>query len=192
MIDFVRGKVMFIYPDSISVDCGHFGIKVFVPLKLISRIGEGDEVFLFTQVIIPPEGTPNIYGFESRDERHLFNLLLKIPKVGSRIAMSLLSHFSAEQIYGIVRAKDVDSLSLVPGLGRKLSERVIFELRSRIKAEESSEVREIVEALESLGYSKREVLRALEGMDVREMVVEDVIKEALRRLSGGKFGEGKP
>jgi Holliday junction DNA helicase RuvA len=189
MIDFVCGEVHAIYSSSICIKCGSFGVNVFVPIKVVSKVKRGDSIFLYTQLIIPPEGTPNIYGFENIEERNLFNLLIKIPKVGSKTALSILSHFDVEQIKTIVSSKDIDSLSLVPGLGRKLSERVIFELRSRIRLEESLEKRELVEVLESLGYKRKDILASIKDLDVRTMGFEDAVKEAIRRLSGGKFGK---
>ncbi len=189
MIDFICGEVHALRSNSICVKCGSFGLSVFVSLKVISKVNVGDEVFLYTQLIVPPEGTPNIYGFENIEERDLFNLLVKIPKVGSKTAMSILSHFSVDQIRSIVESKDIDSLSLVPGLGKKLSERVIFELRSKLKAGERSEFRELVDVLESLGYKRKEILESIKGLNVKELGFENAVKEAISRLSGGKFAK---
>ncbi|WP_456485015.1 Holliday junction branch migration protein RuvA [Desulfurobacterium sp.] len=188
MLDFVKGKVAFKYSDGISIECGGIGIKVFVPLSTLSRIVVGEEAFFFTKVIFPPEGTPAIYGFESEEERKLFELLTRIPKIGSRTALNILSHFSKQELTKIVETKDIKTLSTVPGLGKKLSERLIFELASKLKTKENEKERELIEVLENLGYSRREIVKILSKIDTENLTFEEAVKKLTLLLSGGKFG----
>lgn len=188
MIDCLKGQVIFKYPDSVSLLCGSIAFRVFVPLGLLTEVEEGDSLGLFTKLIFPPEGTPSLYGFRTREEREFFEELLKVPKVGSKVAMSIISHFSYEELKEIVSSMDVKTLSTVPGLGKKLSERVILELKGKLVKEESIP-EELFEILGSLGYSKKEIMSAVKEIDlkVKDRSIEEVVKEIIKKLSGRKF-----
>ncbi|WP_456397249.1 Holliday junction branch migration protein RuvA [Desulfurobacterium sp.] len=188
MLDFVKGEVAFKYSDSISIECGGIGIKVFVPLSVLTKVSPGAKIFLFVKLIFPPEGTPSIYGFETEEERELFEVLTGIPKIGSRTALNILSHFSKEELVKIVEAKDVTTLATVPGLGKKLSERLIFELASKLKTKESGKDKELIEVLENLGYSRKDIIKALSKMNTENLNLEEAVKKLTLLLSGGNFG----
>ncbi|ADY73968.1 Holliday junction ATP-dependent DNA helicase ruvA [Desulfurobacterium thermolithotrophum DSM 11699] len=188
MIDYLKGKVIFKYSDSISLLCGSIAFRVFVPLNLLTEIREGDKVALFVKFTLPSEGTPSLYGFKTREERVFFEELLKIPKVGSKVAMSVISHFSLDELRNIVSTKDVKTLSTVPGLGKKLSERVILELKDKpIFGEERNIPSELLEILTALSYSRKEVVKAVEGIDLKDRSIEELVKEVVKKLSGRKF-----
>ncbi|WP_457567512.1 Holliday junction branch migration protein RuvA [Desulfurobacterium sp.] len=187
MIDFIRGRVVFKYPDGIGVECGGIGVKISVPLPLLTKIHQEEEVFLFIKLIFPPEGTPVLYGFETEEERKLFELLTRIPKIGSRTALNILSHFSKQELIKIVETKDAKTLATVPGLGKKLSERLIFELSSKLKLEENERERELIEILENLGYARKEIVKILSQIDIENLSFEEAIKKLTLLLSGGKF-----
>jgi Holliday junction DNA helicase RuvA len=183
MVDLVRGTVIRKYPDSLSVLCGSFALKIFVPLRLLTEVKEGDAVELFTKLILPPEGTPTLYGFETKEERSLFETLLKIPKVGAKVAMGIISHFSKEELEAIVSAGDAKTLSSVPGLGKKLSERIILELKGKLN-ERTPLPKELVDVLTSLGYSKREIISKLKSDELGTLPLEEAVKLAVQKLSG--------
>lgn len=185
MIDYLKGKVLRKYENAVTLFCGGVGLKVYVPSRLISEISVGEEVELFVEPVFPPEGAPSLYGFPNDEERETFRELLKIPKVGSKVALSIVSSFSPEQLKQIVASGDVDTLSSVHGLGKKLSKRIISELSARLK--EKVEIpEEVMGALLSLGYTKGEINRCLAGVDFKDLSVEEGIKKALRILGKGK------
>ena len=188
MVDYLKGRVFRKYGNAVTLLCGPLGIKVFVPLPLLNRVEEGDEVELFTELIVPPEGTPTLYGFETEEERELFRKLIKVPKVGSKVAISILSHVEPEEFRRAVLEGDVDHLSKIPGLGKKLSERIISELRPAVEEEKVRKIpAELYEILTSLGYKKSEINSALKGINLEGLTVNDAVKLALKRLSGRKF-----
>ncbi|RUM88782.1 MAG: hypothetical protein DSZ25_01680 [Thermovibrio sp.] len=182
MFDYLKGEVFRKYSASISLLCGSIGFKVFVPLSLLRELSEGEVVELFVEPVFPPEGAPVLYGFKSEEERELFRELLKIPKVGSKVALSILSHLTPERLMDIVESGNVEELSSVPGLGRKLSLRIIGELSGRLE-KKSSIPQEVVEVLLSLGY-KRSEIDSLKGINLTDMSIEEAVKEAVKRLSG--------
>ena len=188
MVDFLKGKVFKKYGNALSLLCGFIGFKVFVPVSFLNEVNEGEEVELFTELILPPEGTPALYGFRSEEERKLFRELVKVPKVGSKVALSILSHMEPGEFKRAVSEGDVESLSRVPGLGKKLSERIVSELRPKLEEEKIKQVpAELYEVLTSLGYKKSEINRALKGINLDGLSINEAVKLVLKRLSGSRF-----
>ncbi len=188
MIDFIEGEVKFKYPDGIGVSCGGMGIKILIPTQFLAKVKPGAKVFLFIKLLLPQEGSPTVYGFEKEEDRKLFELLIKTPKVGSRTALNILSHFNKKELEQIVSSKDIKTLSTVPGLGKKLSERLIFELSRKLKTEETGKNFEILEILENLGYQRKEIINALNKLETENLPLEKIVKKLTGILSGGKFG----
>ncbi len=188
MIDIITGKVIEKYPTAIVVMVQGIGYRVFAPLKVISNCNENETIKLYTKLILPPEGTPKLYGFDNEGDRKLFEELLRIPKVGAKVALSTISHFSPGEISEIVESSDVKRLSSVPGLGKKLSERVILELKGRLKLQKGNLPMELVEALESLGYRRSEIFKVLSKSNVNfeKLPIEEAVKKAIGVISGGK------
>jgi Holliday junction DNA helicase RuvA len=181
MVDSIRGTVVRVHEDGITIACGCFTVKVFVPQSLLKSIKAGQTVELFTKLTFPPEGTPSIYGFATTKERALFEVLTKIPRLSSKVAMNLLSRLGTDGLKEAVASEDVETLSCVPGIGRKLSRRIIAELKSAFKEEPPPA--ELVKALTSLGYSRKEIARALEGESFSGLSLEDAIKAVVQKLS---------
>ena len=181
MIDYLRGKVWENYGDSISVLCGSIGYKVYVPIKLLTSVKKGDDIELYVHFTMPKEGSPVLYGFQTLEERNLFETLLKIHGVGAKVALNVVSHFSKEEFENVVASEDVETLSSVPGLGKKLSQRIIVEMKNRI--EKSPHIPpDLLEILTSLGYKKSEIVKSLKGIDFSKPI-EQLVKEAVAVLS---------
>ena len=185
MIDYLKGKVLRKYENAVTLLCGSVGFKVYVPSRLISEVSVGEEVELFVEPVFPQEGAPSLFGFPTEEERETFRELLKIPKVGSKVALSIVSAFSPEELRGIVASQDVETLSSVHGLGKKLSRRIISELSTKLK-EKANVPEEVVGALLSLGYKKGEINRYLAGVNFEGLSVEEGIKRALQILGRRK------
>lgn len=186
MIDFIKGQVIFKYRDSVSLLCGDIAFRIFVPSDVVKEVREEDSLELFTKLIFPAEGAPSLYGFRTREERTVFEELLKIPKVGSKVAMNIISHFSCKELQRIISSEDVETLSTVPGLGKKLSERIVLELRGKIREKEALP-EELFAILTSLGYSRKEITSAIGDLNVKDKPIEELVKEVVKRLSGRKF-----
>ena len=182
MIDFVEGEVVEAGEGYAVLKAGSFGIRVLTPAKL----EEGERALLFTELLIPQEGVPTLYGFRSREERELFRKLTKVPKVGAKVALSILSVFPPEELTEAILSGDFEKLTRVPGLGKKLSQRIVLELKGKLKAEGQELPQELLEVLKALGYSKKEVRSSLKGINLEGLTLEEAVKEALKRLSGSK------
>lgn len=180
MIDFIEGEVVEVGKGYGVLKVGSFGLRVLTS----SPLCKGQRALLFTELIFPQEGVPLLYGFLTKEERELFRELVKVPKVGAKVALSILSAFSPEEVKEAVFSGDFEKLTRVPGLGKKLSQRIVLELRGRLKEKELREIpTDLLEVLKSLGYSRREIGDALKGVNLQGLSLEEAVKEALKRLA---------
>jgi Holliday junction DNA helicase RuvA len=194
MISSLRGILASKKIESITVDVNGVGYEVFVPLKTFSKLPEeGNSIFLFIQTIVK-EDDISLYGFSSVQEREVFRILRLAKGVGSKTAFALLSSFDAEDIMGYIISEDAASISLVPGIGRKTAERIIFELRDRVKkyiekAPLASGPRielDVELALISLGYSLKDAKDAIKKSGSQlggDFTIEEMVKTALKHLA---------
>ncbi len=181
MVEFIAGEVVERGEEFVVIRCSQLGFKVLTPRP---KELEG-EVLLFTQLVLPSEGSPILYGFRTKEEREIFKLLQKVPKVGTKVALSILSKFSPQELKEIISCGDYQRLTSVQGLGKKLSQRIVLELKGKLE-EEREVPKELYQVLKALGYKKSEVKEALKGINLDGLSLEEAVKEAVKRLSGSK------
>lgn len=192
MINFIIGNVVSIEDEYVVIQNNGIGYKVFTSAnsKMDLEIGKENQM-LHTQMFVRDDGI-YLYGFTSLEEMDMFNLLLRVSKVGPKIGIGVLSTLSPRQIQKAILTGDVPTLTKTPGIGKKTAERIIVELKDRIdipliETEEvevkSLEYNQAIDGLLSLGYSRFEVEKAIKSLDYRKMTVEDIIREALKKLS---------
>ncbi len=182
MIALVRGEIAERGADHVIVDVRGVGYKVFVP-----RHPASDSVTLFTHHVVR-EDAQQLYGFESREELALFELLITVPNVGPRAALSLLSVSRPSALAAAIASGDVAALARAPGVGKKTAERLIVDLRGRVgKGERDQSLRaaavddEAASALQALGYTAAEALAALRGVPgAGAATTEERVTAALR------------
>lgn len=192
MIEFIRGKLDSRRDDSLVIDLGGFGIRVFVSKFSLSRFSSvvlGGEVMIFCYLRLREDGA-DLYGFHSRDELRLFRLLNTISGVGPKSAISILNVASLEELVSAISEKRVDLLTNASGIGRKTAERIVLELGSRVVAPGADAVvkkmeidQDIVETLVGLGYRKDEAQRAIGKIDSNVRDINSRLKLVLRVLS---------
>ena len=126
MIASIQGLVQHIDEESIVIETGGFGIHVEVPTSVINAApAVGKTFFLYTQLIVR-EDSLNLYGFLSREQRELFNTLIKISGVGPQLGLAILSHISPEILNNAVANNQPEALTIVPGIGQKTAEKIIL------------------------------------------------------------------
>ena len=164
MIAYVSGEVVARGADHVVVDVRGVGYKVFVP-----RHPSGDTVALHTHHVVRDDAQ-QLFGFETREELALFELLITVPGVGPKAALSLLSVSSPPALAAAIASGDAAALSRAPGVGKKTAERLIVELKGKIarggvEREPTGLLTEdeAAAALQALGYSAAEALSALRG-----------------------------
>jgi Holliday junction DNA helicase RuvA len=171
MLSIVNGRVLEIYPDSLVVGLGGIGLQVFVPAPLRDRLHPGDEIFLHTYLAVRQDAL-NLYGFETRDERELFVLLLQVDGIGPRSALAVLSTLTPDAIRRAILHEQPEVFTRVPGVGKKTAQKILLQLQDRIPVisglEPSTafgdEDAEVIAALTALGYSVVEAQAALQSI----------------------------
>ena len=156
MIDSVRGIIQDMGSDSITLEVGGIGLRLEVPTSILEAApGIGKAYYLYS-ILIVREDSLALYGFESRDQRTLFNTLLKVSGIGPRIGLAILSTLSAGDLQSAVVNNQPEILVQVPGIGKKTAERIIFHLKDRMT--------EPIAALKIVNEADGEVIAALTGL----------------------------
>lgn len=197
MIGFLRGKLAAKHPPQLLVDVGGVGYELEAPMSTFYGLpATGAEVNLFTHLVVR-EDAHILFAFGTERERRLFRELLKVSNVGPKLALSLLSGMTVESFLTCIEAQDIDSLVRIPGVGRKTAERLVVEMRDRIKgfgqltggiptpagmsAESAAGPQgEAYSALVALGYKPAEVVRLLKSVDESAKTTEEIIRRALQ------------
>jgi Holliday junction DNA helicase RuvA len=190
MIASIQGLVQHIDENSIVVETGGIGLRLEVPSSVINAAPAiGRTILLYTRLIVR-EDALNLYGFSSPEQRDLFNTLIKISGVGPQLGLAILSHISPDVLHSAVANKQPEALTLVPGIGLKTAEKIIFFLKDRLELtlEElkptSERDQEVSAVLSSLGYSMVEIQAALKAIPTDAPdVIEDRVRLALQYFS---------
>ena len=197
MYDYIRGIYAGLNKDYITIECGGIGYKVYASGSTIADLPKvNEEVCLFLEQIVR-EDFIGLYGFFTKEERELFNQLLVINGVGAKAALSLLSISSVQNLKYSILMQDEKSLTRAPGIGKKMAQRIILELRDKVKGdipegeEELSEgniitevmASEALEALLSLGYTEKEASKTIAKVNLNNSI-EQIIKDSLKLLMG--------
>ena len=193
MIGFLRGRLAAKHPPQLVVDVGGVGYEVEAPMSTFYGLpGLGAEVQLHTHLVVR-EDAHVLFGFGSERERSLFRELIKVSGVGPRIALAILSGITVDEFHRCVEGQDVATLVRVPGIGRKTAERLVIEMRDRLKGlagpafvpaggapTAAGAQGEAFAALVALGYKPPEVTRLLQKVDASVTSTEELIRHALR------------
>jgi Holliday junction DNA helicase RuvA len=193
MLYSVSGKLIFKGENFLAVETGGIGFKIFASGQTIRRAGAaGTDVKLFTHFHVRDDAM-ELYGFLSEDELSFFELLISVSGVGPKSALSIIDVADLEELSAAIQEGRPDLLTKASGIGRKTAERIIVELRSKMKSSRSGAVVEkmetdvdLVEALSNLGYRREEARDALAKVPRETTGVEARLKEALRILGGRK------
>jgi len=197
MIGFLRGRLSVRQPPAIVVDVNGVGYECEAPMSTFYNLpGTGSDVALYTHLVVRDDAHI-LYAFASEHERRVFRALLKVSGVGPRIALGVLSGIAIDAFLLCVEAQDADPLVRIPGVGRKTAERMLIDLRDRIKdlvlspgqapvaalPEASAAQSEAYSALVALGYRPAEVVRLLKGVDADGASTEELIRRALQSVA---------
>ncbi|HLF01046.1 MAG TPA: Holliday junction branch migration protein RuvA [Anaerolineales bacterium] len=184
MISSLRGLIQQTSPDSLVVDVGGVGLKVFVPTSVFEHVdGVGKMVFLHTHLIVR-EDALTLYGFASEEQRSLFETLLGVQGVGPKLALAVLSFVSPDNLRRAVGQEQPELLDRVPGVGKKTAEKIVFHLKDKFgpglplgaTVPITDLDTDVLGALTALGYSVVESQAALQSIpkdapkDVEERV----------------------
>ncbi len=193
MIASLYGKLESLGSDGAIIDVGGIGFQVYMPTSTLSTLGSaGDEVKLYTHLHLR-EDNATLYGFATAEERGLFQTLIAVSGLGPKLALAMLSAMRVDQIAMAIATGSSEILTTVPGVGKKMANRLVLELKDKIGAgwittpatELAQENTEVLAALTSLGYSASEATRAVASLPPsQELSLEEKIKLALQYFGG--------
>ena len=202
MIAFVRGTAVDMTENSVIVEAGEIGYEIYMTGTDLSQIHMGEEIKIHTYFNVR-EDAMQLYGFRSKDDLQMFKLLLGVNGVGPKAAVGVLAGITADELRFAILSDDVKTLSKAPGIGKKTAQKLILELKDKMKLEDAFEIKlaheqekaaaglgevsdgrqEAVEALVALGYSSTDALRAVRKVtDVAPDDVEGLLKAALKNF----------
>lgn len=202
MLAYIKGILEIKTKGYIVVEAGGLGYKIFMPESTIAKAGNiGDKVQIHTFMRVR-EDDVSLYGFLTNEELRMFELLLSVSGIGAKGALGILSNITPSQFALAVISNDVAILKKVPGIGPKTAQRAILELKDKLKKDqeiavaegeeasniekvikEDEKVAEAISALQVLGYSKREIVEALQNVELTSLSVEDIIRKGLANLA---------
>lgn len=194
----LRGKLILTQANVAVVECGGVGYRCQTSLSTLRKLPKaGEEVMVYTFLYIR-EGAVDLYGFADMEELNCFKMLIGVSKVGPKVALSILSDLSPERFALCVASGDAKTITRSQGVGAKLAERIVLELKDKIKGaevskgfsaadiplpEDSTSIGEAISALVVLGYSQSEAASALSKLDPN-LPVDKLITLSLRSLAG--------
>ena len=199
MISFLKGIIAAKTENSVVIDVGGIGFSVSMPVSDIARVGAvGENITVNTYFQIRDE-QPEMYGFLTGEQMTYFNRLISISGIGPKAALAILGTLSVQDLAFAIISEDVKAITRAPGVGTKMAQRVILELKGKIDTQEavggSNDIRPMqsgvrsdtgaVNALIALGASPSEAQKTVMQINAEGMSTEDIIKEALRRMSNG-------
>ena len=202
MLAYIKGILEIKTKGYIVVEVGGLGYKIFMPESTIAKAGNiGDKVQIHTFMRVR-EDDVSLYGFLTNEELRMFELLLSVSGIGAKGALGILSNITPSQFALAVISNDVAILKKVPGIGTKTAQRAILELKDKLKkdqeiavteGEEASSIEKVIKedeklseaisALQVLGYSRREIVEALQNVELTSLSVEDIIRKGLANLA---------
>ena len=198
MFAYIKGALELKSNGYIVIDINGLGYKIFMSQNNIDTIGELHNIIkVFTYVKVR-EDDISIYGFKTQEQLKMFELLISVSGVGAKSALVMLSCIEPSDFAIAVISNDVKVLTKVPGIGNKSAQRIILELKDKLKEEQieeklkdsskktkdnSENINEAISGLMVLGYSKKDIEKAFEHLDIDNLSIEDLIKKGLILLS---------
>lgn len=198
MFYYLNGIISHMEANLAVVDCGGVGYACHTTMKTLAALKIGEKAKLFTYCNIK-EDAFDVFGFISQTELNCFKLLISISGVGPKAALSILSSSSPEDLALAVASGNEKALTIAPGIGKKLAQRILLELKDKLGKElgdlsggsdwgpvvsggdSGGKLADITAALTVLGYAPNEISAALKGVDMNNLSVEEAIKLVLKK-----------
>lgn len=204
MLAYIKGEIASKNIGYIVIDVNGLGYKIFMSEKTIESIGNIEEVVKVHTYYRVMEDDISIFGFKTKEELRMFELLISVSGVGAKSAIAMLNSIEASDFAIAIVSDDVNTLKKLPGVGAKTAQRIILELKDKIKKEQTiaeitnsintkevqakvqiknANLEEMKTALQVLGYSRKDIEAASSKIKGENLSLEELIKEALKILS---------
>lgn len=194
----INGIVSELEPNLAVIECGGVGFEINITMTTAGMLSIGEKAKLYISEAIG-ENNFDLYGFKTKNDKRCFEMLISVSGIGPKAAMSILSHNSPESLALAIMNDDIKALTVAPGIGKKIAQRVILELKDKI-SKETSDIRDIqipvaaqsavqnsavndaLIGLSVLGYSNAEINPVLKTLDISSMTAEEIIKAVLKKM----------
>ena len=193
MYAFLKGKVDSIYKDRIIVDVKDIGYEVYLPESDIYKLNINDEVKVYTYLHVREDGM-RLFGSISKENLEFFKKLITVSGVGPKVELCIISSVDTESLCVAIATENIAVLKSVPGIGPKMAQKIIFELKdkvlkeqtdkisNRVKESNSENIDEAITALEVLGYSQKQIKEVMSKLDLSKDSVETIIRKVLKDM----------
>lgn len=196
MISYIKGNLEVKNIDNIVLDVGGIGYKIYMSGTSIDRVGEiGNVVKVHTYMKVR-EDDVSLYGFCTNEELKMFEQLIGVSGIGAKVALTILANISPSSFALAIISGDVNALKSLPGIGAKTAQRMILELKDKMKTQDAIETdfvpvksvvkdnnkKDAIEALQVLGYARKDIELAISKSNTEGMSVEEIIKLGLKYL----------
>ena len=196
MIYYVNGVVAEAGPNLAVIDCGGVGYACATTNYTLSQLKKGERAKLYTHLHVR-EDIFELYGFSSQAELNSFRMLIGVSGVGPKAALSVLSATTPQNLALSIVTGDEKALTAAPGIGKKIAQRIILELKDKLAKEqqeigmptapgivagEKSKAVEAAAALAVLGYTQQDISAALKGVDVETLPLEEIVRQSLKKM----------
>ena len=194
MIGFLKGNVDRIFSDKIVIDVNNVGYEVYMPESELNSLSDGQNIKIYTHMHVR-EDDVRLFGFFKYETLEFFIKLIGVSGVGPKVALGIISNISTNDMCIAIATDNVSELKKVPGIGPKMAQKIIFELKDKIVKEQMLDIKntvtyknsaanenviEAITALQVLGYTQKEIKEIIDKLDVENDSVEDIIKKVLK------------
>ncbi|MDD6632181.1 MAG: Holliday junction branch migration protein RuvA [Lachnobacterium sp.] len=202
MYSYIKGELAEVNTDHIVIDVGGIGYMIYIPAQSLNYLPGIGEMLKVHTYLYMREDAMILYGFLTKDDLEMFKLLITVSGIGPKGGLAILSTLSSDDLRFAVLSGDSKAISKAPGIGSKTAQRVIIDLKDKLSLEDAFEKKlehendkinvssnsqvknDAVMALNALGYSSTESLKAVSKVEITDdMDVEDVLKAALKHMS---------
>lgn len=193
MYAFFKGKIDEVFTDRIVLDVRDIGYEIYMPESEIYGLNIGDEIKIYTYLHVR-EDEMKLFGFRNSSSLELFKKLITVSGVGPKGAVGIISKVDTESLCVAIATGDVSALKSVPGIGSKMAQKIIIELKDKVikeqidttkikaKEENNENIEEAVTALEVLGYNRKQIKKVLDKLNIQEDNVETIVRKALKEM----------
>lgn len=204
MLAYIKGKLEMKMTEYIVIDIGGLGYKIFMSDSGIDKLGNIGEIVKVHTYYKVREDDISIFGFNTLEELRMFELLISVSGIGAKTALAMLAVCDPTDFAISIISEDIKTLTQIPGIGAKSAQRIILELKDKIKKEQQTQeltqatkgiknkvevviennqkIDEAIAALQVLGYNKKEIEKAFDKLDKKEISTEDLIRKGLAIL----------
>lgn len=190
-----KGNIENIFNDRIVIDVNNIGYEIYMPESQILNFNEGENVKIYTYLNVR-EDEMRLFGFDTYETLEFFKKLISVSGVGPKVALGIISNVNTSDMCVAIATDNVSTLKKIPGIGPKMAQKIIFELKDKVVKDQMLQIqnkvikgsndndnlKEAVTALKVLGYSQKEIDLVISKVEIKDDSVEDIIKKMLKYM----------